>query len=263
MALHILLFGLLALKTWQVVASHAAEFSEYAAGVIQAPDQNTLPALDWTPPTPLAELEKPTAIPDLGSLDFSRVTPLEPGALGTGPNLGPASDAMGLGDLGTGSLSLLGTGGGVAGGAGSGGFGSSFGQRGDLGQAGVWNVSVPANRIVYVIDYSGSVIVAVDELKRELKHSIGRLRPTQLFEVILFYGEGRRAGTFQSGRVRLAASARDSRNAPEVFPVAGQQIPARNRPAARPETRPALAAGDFLLLRRLFDDSVSDELTRR
>ncbi len=265
LAVHIVLFGLLALKTWQVVASHAAEFNEYAAGVIQTPDQNTLPALDWTPPTPLAELEKPTAIPDLGSLDFSRVAPLEPGALGTGPNLGPASDAMGLGDLGTGSLSLLGTGGGVAGGPGSGGFGSSFGQRGNLGQAGVWNVSVPANRIVYVIDYSGSVIVAVDELKRELKHSIGRLRPTQLFEVILFYGEGAggqelsKADAFGS---QLQPATEETRR--KFFQWLDSKSP-RGATDPLPALKRALALKPqaiFFFSDGFFDDSVCDELTR-
>ena len=47
-----------------------------------------------------------------------------------------------------------------------------------------------------MIDFSGSIIVAVDELKRELKRSIGRLRPTQTFNVILFFGTTGRSEKF-------------------------------------------------------------------
>jgi hypothetical protein len=264
LAVHMVLFGLLALKTWQVVASHTNEFHEYAAGVVQAPDEKSQPALDWSPPPPLSELEKPTAVQDLSSLDFSRVAPLDPSAMEFGPKTATVSGETGLEGLGTGSLSLLGTGGG-AGAAGSGGFGGDFGQRGELGHAGVWNVSVPANRVVYVIDFSGSIIVAVDQLKRELKHSVARLWPNQLFEVILFYGQG--AG----GQEIFTADAFGSQLQPATEDTRRQFFRWLDSKAPRGATEPLPALKRALALKPqaifffsdgFFDDSVVEELTR-
>jgi hypothetical protein len=264
LAVHIVLFGLLALKTWQVVASRGPEFTEYAAGVIEAPDENAQPALDWSQPTPLEALQTPAAVPDLSSLDFSRVAPVDHSALGAGSASDNASGSSELDSLGAGQLSLLGTGGG-AGAAGSGGFGSAFGQRGELGHAGVWNVSVPANRIVYVIDFSGSIIVAVDELKRELKHSIARLRPTQLFEVVLFYGEG--AGSQDVSKAeafgsQLQPATEETRR--QFFRWLDSKAP-RGATDPLPALKRALALKPqaiFFFSDGFFEDSVVEELNR-
>jgi hypothetical protein len=130
---------------------------------------------------PLDEsLDRLTAAPDM-SFSLDDLAAVQPGGgIGSGSGLG----------LGDGSLSLLGTGSG-AGEAGSGGFSSGLGDgSGRLGQAGVWRLSIQANKVAYVVDFSGSIIVAVDDLKRELKRSIGRLQPTQSFNVVLFYSGG-------------------------------------------------------------------------
>jgi hypothetical protein len=56
-----------------------------------------------------------------------------------------------------------------------------------IGEAGIWDLTIRANRVVYVVDFSGSIIFTVDDLKRELVRSISRLKPAQSFNVILFY----------------------------------------------------------------------------
>jgi hypothetical protein len=50
-------------------------------------------------------------------------------------------------------------------------------------------VSSPATEIIYVADFSGSIIVAVDDLRRELKRQIDGLDPTEFFNVVVTYGD--------------------------------------------------------------------------
>ncbi len=171
----------------RVLSTRELELSEWAGSVVNAGDLSD--AFQWgetaalpVPEEPPAEIALDKLLPSqaLGPTDLSALTdrPAE-GGLGTGSGLG----------LGDGMLSLLGTGTG-AGEAGTGGFGSGFGSGTHIGQAGVWNLTIRADTIVYVVDFSGSIIVAVDDLKRELKRSIGRLQPSQSFNVILFYSSG-------------------------------------------------------------------------
>ncbi len=54
--------------------------------------------------------------------------------------------------------------------------------------AGVWDLRVSGSSFVYVVDFSGSIINAADDLKRELKRSVGQLKPKQTFNVLIFYG---------------------------------------------------------------------------
>ncbi len=105
---------------------------------------------------------------------------------------GPADDGgFGLGS--SGSSGVLGLGGGAGDGGGAG-LGSGFGEGTGLGSAGMWNLRAVGDKFVYVVDFSGSIVVVVDDLKRELKRSIGRLRSKHKFNVILFYGTaGRQA----------------------------------------------------------------------
>ena len=54
----------------------------------------------------------------------------------------------------------------------------------------VWDIAASGTTFAYVVDFSGSIIVAVDDLKRELKRSIGKLTSKQLFNVFIFYSTG-------------------------------------------------------------------------
>lgn len=180
----------------RLLAQPSIEVGEWEGSVIEADELGS--AFQWSDEQPLetpeeapAEdlLEQLSSLPEISSFD---VGALETGDLG-GAGAGDSGD-LGIGD---GTLSLIGTGSG-AGAAGTGGFGSGMGGGARVGQAGIWNLSIRANKIVYVVDFSGSIIVAVDDLKRELKRSIGRLKPVQTFNVIIFYS----AGGGQDERVR-------------------------------------------------------------
>ncbi len=187
LVIHLGLLTFLALKTFSALSRPANEVGEWQGSVVEAPDPGN--AFQWSdaslPQAPaelpsLSSLEDLAALPALNPSDLRNLEHADPG---TGSGVGP-----GLG-LGEGSLSLLGTGSGAAQ-PGTGGLGSGLGGDARFGQAGIWNLNVRANKVVYVVDFSGSIIVAVDELKRELKRSIGRLTPRQSFDVILFYSSG-------------------------------------------------------------------------
>lgn len=190
--IHVGGLGFLAFKTFDVIARDGHAVTAYEASLTERVDEDT-PVLDWTsdgpldppldmplepPPTAVAEID----LPPLAAPRFGDPTGTPDG----GPGLG---DGAGLG-LGDGALSVLGTGSG-AGRTGAGGLGGGgVGAGATPGQAGIWNLRVRANRIVYVVDFSGSIIVAVDELKRELKRSISRLQSDQDFNVVIFYSTG-------------------------------------------------------------------------
>lgn len=184
--LHLTLFGLLALKTWQVLRPTTEPFdaSQYNVSIAEteAPDFQGFrwpgPATEGqVDPTNFSNFEKSIetdlrGLSNLGKPDLAE-------AIGGGDPGG-----FGLGDAGR--SGVLGIGGGAGGGGGSG-VGEGFGSGRDLGVAGVWDLRVPGNTFAYVVDFSGSIIVAVDDLKRELKRSIGLLRPNQKFNVFIFY----------------------------------------------------------------------------
>ncbi|MBN2447605.1 MAG: hypothetical protein JXO22_12805 [Phycisphaerae bacterium] len=181
-AVHLTLLIATMFVTFQVLSSPAIEVGDYEAGIRDLDVAGNFSfdveeALD-TPPQ------------DLESLDDLRLTDITPTdlAMDTPADIGETGGDFGLGSGDGGGI--LGLGGG-AGEAGSGGFGSGLGSRMRIGQAGVWNLNVAANHIVYVVDFSGSIVTVVDDLKRELKLSIGRLKKSQTFNVILFYGKGR------------------------------------------------------------------------
>jgi hypothetical protein len=188
LVIHVGVLAFLALKTFDVLTKPRIEVGEWEGTVVEAgelgsafqwSDQNVLEA---PADTPLGDaLDSLTNLPAVSDFGLSDLNARE---VGTG-----IGDGTGLG-LGDGPLSLLGTGSG-AGEAGTGGFGSGLGGGGArIGQAGIWNLTIRANKIVYVVDFSGSIIVAVDDLKRELKRSVGRLAPSQSFDVIIFYSSG-------------------------------------------------------------------------
>lgn len=171
---HASLLAILALSTWQILkpktdvgdyeAGIAESLADQMAGAFKWPDQELKP-LEEQPPQPEESLDlKP---PDVTTNDANN-----------------SGDSDGFGQEGAGS-GIIGTGSGGGDGSGFGG-GGGVGAR-SIGRAGMWDVSLNANRIVYVIDFSGSILVAVDDLKRALKFSVGKLMPSQSFNVIVFY----------------------------------------------------------------------------
>ena len=260
--IHVLVLLGASLYTFSVLATPTTEVGEYEAGLIERPDNRLKDAFRWNEQV---TLETPEVVPitDWSLSDFTRVAPLDKNALDTsaeGAGLGGGGD-LGEFGIGEGRFSLLGTGRGASQ-AGAGGFGSGLGGRGGrLGQAGIWNVRVQANKIVYVVDFSGSIIVAVDDLRRELKRSIGRLSPAQSFNVIVFYSEDERFKT-ESFAAQLQSATEQTRTA--FF----QWI---DRKAPRGQTRPLSAVRRALALQPeaifffsdgLFEDSVVEEVTR-
>lgn len=190
---HALILVALCFKQFDIAGAHGVPIGEYEAGLVDSLGPEMAHAFDWTSVDPLAELN--ASMPQ--DETFEPLAPLDVpsdnlGDLGLtegsgGPGAG--GDELGLG-LGEGALSLLGTGAGAAqaGGGGLGGGGLGGGDR--LGLAGMWGLQFPSSKIVYVVDFSGSVIPVVDPLKRELKRSVGQLKPTQSFDVIIFYSSG-------------------------------------------------------------------------
>lgn len=259
--IHIGIVVFLALKFFDLPMPATADVGEWEGHVVAAEDLGA--GLQFgdnrlaDAPGDMLNMDSPTELPPyrIGELDLSALDARTSGH-GTG-------NTPGLG-LGEGSLSLLGTGGG-AGEAGTGGFGTGLGSGSQLGLAGVWNVSVRANKIVYVVDYSGSVSVAVDDLKRELKRSVGRLTPAQLFNVIMFYsvpGDRDEKVMTDSFKPRLEPAERDIRQ--EFFHWIDRRAP-RGETAPLEAMRRALALNPeaiFFFSDGYFDDAVVGEIER-
>ncbi|TWT44021.1 hypothetical protein RAS1_04270 [Phycisphaerae bacterium RAS1] len=184
LVVHSVLLVLLAVRTWQVLsATPAGEYGatvvsgDPLAGAFQWSGADALPQPDDVPPDALDALRD---LSDVGDFSLRDLTQMESSS-GAGASEG---DSFGIGE---GRLSLHGVGAG-AGESGTGGFGSGVGGGGrGVGTAGMWGKTIAANRIAYVVDFSGSIIVAVDDLKRELKRSIAGLRASQTFNVIVFF----------------------------------------------------------------------------
>lgn len=197
LVLHAVLFVVLALTTWEVL-SRAKRDTEYNASLTQTGGAGEFDSFQWSTQQLASSSDVRTQVSE-PSLDATRLNKLEAGAASE-----RASDALGfqagLGrgadfGIGEGRSSVLGTGiSGAAGGLGDRSLAGAGSGRG-VGSAGMWGRTVMANRVVFVLDYSGSIIVAVDDLKRELKRSIGVLRPTQQFNVVIFYSDDDRYRT--------------------------------------------------------------------
>jgi hypothetical protein len=191
--LHLALVVILALNTWEMLERREFPAGEFEAGIMDAHDTDASGALSWPssnllPPGVLTLPEAP------GHFDASELmNPTIPiPAVRTAGTGGEEGGGFGLG--GVGRSGVLGIGEGGAGEGGGAGFGSGFGSGGGSGSASVWGLSVAGHRFVYVVDFSGSIVVAVDDLKRELKRSVGRLKPSQMFNVVLFYGTTGKTG---------------------------------------------------------------------
>jgi hypothetical protein len=202
--LHLVLFGSTSFVFFQAARQEPIEVGPYEAGIVNAPQ--VAGELSFETEAVFEAEDEPLNLDDLSFSDIAPPTDIaipettDPEALDTGQ--------FGLGS-GTGG-GLLGTGGG-AGAAGTGGFGSGMGsgQRFDL--VGVWDLKVVANRIVYVVDFSGSIVTVVDDLRRELKRSVGRLRAGQAFNVVIFFGEHNRTTTLSFASDLIPATAENKK----------------------------------------------------
>ncbi len=266
--IHAVLFVFLAVQSWHVFArASAAPPGEYEVAIRDAAALTPLPEqqlrwpgehLDDLDPAPPAEVDPfdLSKLADSAELaDLARDEPmLNPGELGSG--------GFGIGE--SGRSGVLGIGGG-AGDGGGGGLGSGFGTGSGIGRAGVWNLHATGSRFAYVIDFSGSIVVAVDDLKRELKRSIGKLTSRQSFDVFIFYSTGtERVEHFKTEafRPRLV----------EASPQAKRQFFAWiDRKAPQGRTEPLAAMKRAIALRPdaifffsdgMFDDKIVEQIAR-
>ncbi|MBI5865979.1 MAG: hypothetical protein HZB38_16040 [Planctomycetes bacterium] len=182
---HALLLTLLALKTWNIVATQQDK-EDIEAGIALSGDLTG--GFKWP-----GEGDLSLAQPDAPS-------PLTPPPLEFTPSPGLAdqikgarTDAdsddtggFGIGSVGRSGVLGIGSGAGTGGGAG---IGSGFGGGQGIGKANVWNLNASGNHFVYVVDFSGSITVVAEDLKRELKRSVGALRAPQTFDVIIFFSD--------------------------------------------------------------------------
>ncbi len=183
LTVHAVLLLLLALTTWSVFQGAPPDSS---AGIAVTAGSPTGDALDWSDGSGSEDSEREITA-DATPLAPTRTTEITSALRGAArPPL--TGSELGAGDEGR--AEVLGIGAGSAGGAATDGLGAGLGRGGGLGGAGVWDLKSTGKHFAYVVDFSGSIIVAVDDLKRELKRSIGGLRPDQTFNVILFYGAG-------------------------------------------------------------------------
>lgn len=245
-------FGILVFlgyKTFQIATQRTFDVGQYEASLTDSLADKMKDAFQWNTEDALAapdEMPPETALDSLTNLQD--VSSLDTSALQQGAGVG---DSSGLG-IGDGNLTLLGTGG----------FGSGLGGGGArIGQAGIWNLNIRANKIVYVIDYSGSIIVAVDDLKRELKRSIGKLKASQSFTVILFYSTGSGVKT-ESFKPKLEAATEESRR--EFFQWIDRKAPQGDTEPLEAMRRALGLNPDaiFFFSDGLFEDSVVTEIGR-
>ncbi len=184
-AIHSLVFVTLALSTWTVLREREYSAGEFEAGIVADVGGRGLDSLRWPEESiiPPGGVSIPESVSDFQASDFASLREVELAEVNPGL-AGEDGGGFGLGESGLSGIIGTGSGAGDGGGAG---FGAGFGSGGGIGQAGVWDLRVGGNTFCYVVDFSGSIVVAVDDLKRELKRSIGRLRPNQSFNVFIFY----------------------------------------------------------------------------
>lgn len=262
LCIHAMLLSALVLTSWGV-GSRAKE-TEYEAGIASALDLGG--GLKWPgaqPIVPDAPADEPTE-PD--ATKFSDDQALRDLLRAEDSKDTAAGDGGGFGFGESGATSVLGLGSG-AGTPGTGGLGSGSGIGAGLGRAAVWNVSAPGEKFAYVLDFSGSIIVVEDDLKREIKRSIGALAPTQSFSVIVFFSEydaGARTEAFKTETFSAQLVTADPDNRRKLFNWIDRRKP---RGATQPlqALKRALALKPdaiFFFSDGGFDDKLIDEISR-
>ena len=255
--LHVFLIGITAFKVWEVQGRPEIEVGDYEAGLTESLADQMESAFEWPDQQ---ELEAPEdAMDSLDELDDLRdVDEMDMSEFDRDDNTGD----FGLGEGEGGGIIGIGEG---AGEAGSGGFGGWVSGRRRIGVASMWGTKILANRLVYVVDYSGSITVAVGDLKRALKRSIGDLKPSQSFNVIIFYS----TVTGSAERYRTESYADGLQTANKNSKAAFFKWIDKKEPIGSTEPLPALrrslkqnAEAILFFSDGYFDESVVTEVTR-
>lgn len=248
---HAVLIAALGLTTFMVVQADKPVFGDVELFLTPAIESQS----DFIFPDQRALTIDPLNLPVLEALE--RLIPDVDADIRNASISGDSKDANpGLESLGT--LNVLGTGSGAAD-AGAGGWGG--GQR--MGGRRQWApLDARAERTSYVIDFSGSIIMVRDDLLRDLKLSIGRMKLEQSFNVHVFHGQGNRVVT-DSFRDGLVAATPETKRAffawiDKIAPAgATEPRQALNRALAeRPQELVFLSDG-------YFDEQIVEEFTRR
>lgn len=250
---HVSLFVVLGLTSWHVLSGAGQD--EIAATLTTRGGDPFATSFQWPGQEKLEDFapEPPPELESLSDLrDLARISSL---SVESKTEIGDAG-GFGLGERGP--LGLLGTGGGAPESGRGGGTGPGLGERPGIGRAGVWNVDVAANRICYVIDFSGSTIGAIDDLRRELKRSVGALRPGQSFSVFVFYSKQDKY-IVDSFRPRLVPADAESKRL--FFTWIDQQTPDGHTEPLRAVERALKLGPDaiFLFSDGYFDDPMAEQ----
>lgn len=218
-AIHLILFVILAATGWAVAQRANVDVGEYEAGITEGLGDKLAEGFKWpgeeeikTPETDLSKLDSLADLTDLTNLD-SRDMNADQGL--------NEDSSLGFGE-GRGDILGLGTG---AGEAGTGGFGGGLGsgRRAGGGAVGLWGEQFVANKVAYVIDFSGSIIVAHEDLVRELKKSVSSLKAFQSFNAYVFFSTPAGKNVTDQFAPGLQAATPDAKRA--FFSWIDKQIP--------------------------------------
>ncbi len=263
-AVHALLLVLITLTTWTTYRSLTASAGpEFSVGIVSTSGGREF-GTKWHDTPPVVGQTGSELQPNLAAQPPDLAGLMQGGGAATGTEaLDRAQPAAGSG-IGRGNhVGLLGIGQGAdRSGTGSIGFGSGAGTA--RGTAGVWNLSARGNRFVYVVDFSGSIVVAVSDLRRELKRSIGNLQSDQSFNVIVFYSTpGRRSEEFRIESFAPKLQPATSRNKRDFFSWIDAKRPqGSTRPLAAVQRALTMdPQALFLFSDGVFEDTVVDEIT--
>ena len=204
---HLLIFFALAfLATWQVIV-HARTPADYDVSIVGT-GADAGGSFVWSGDHALTD-----SITNLKPLDDAiRLSDMH-SALDDLP-LNKSSEnsddggGFGLGEAGR--SGILGVGSGASGSGGEG-LGAGLGTGAGLGQVGLWDIKAGGNKIVYVVDFSGSITPVADDLRRELKRSIGALQSSQTFEVVLFFSNAASRYATESFAAKLTPAEVDNK----------------------------------------------------
>lgn len=186
--LHAVIAAVLIVTTWRVY--QPPRQTEFEAGIAGAVDVGG--GLKWPGDDPIT-FDAPPEITPAEPMKFSDTADLSTLLRSDAKSPDGAGEGGGFGFGDSGRSSVLGLGSGAST-PGTGGLGSGSGLGSGLGRAQMWSVSASGDKFVYVLDFSGSMLVVEDELKREVKRSIGALSANQSFDVVVFFSERGQAG---------------------------------------------------------------------
>jgi hypothetical protein len=263
---HVAILAIFLVKSWQVFSGGGLAFDEYEVEIRDSSTVELGGTLKW-PGEQQLDLPDAELTPEIDPFEFGEVpTAFDLSDLVRGERHGmpgeQGSGGFGIGDSGRSGILGIGSGAGSGGGAG---FGRGFGTGSGIGHAGMWNVKAAGNTFAYVVDFSGSIIVVVDDLKRELKRSIGKLTASQSFNVFVFYSTtGPRGEVFKTEGFapRLQSATADAKR--RFFAWINRKPPmGRTEPLQAMKRALALKPDAvFFFSDGLFEDQVVEEILR-